>query len=249
MTKSNLPAEVHDHFQKANLLHGYVEDSFMETTKHALETGRELLAAKEAVPHKGWESACKRLFDGSLRTAQFYMQFAKNISALKAHPGALLLDGTLKGAANAAKEAVKLEKSNTVEGEVVVRDHNREPEETGLDDEYFDSLADTEEEEYGTTPEETAPTPPRNGTDERGESEQGSGEETPQGPSGGPQGGPPKQYERSVWLAQWHKQIAGTVRMVDAIAGNVGESRCVHHKRVQAILEDATQEMMKWLED
>jgi len=104
-----LPAEVHDHFRKANVLHGYVQKDLGEATKHALETGRELLAAKAAIPHGRWESECDRLFDGSLRTAQFYMQFAKNVSALPETQSVtlLMLEGTLVGAAKAAKQAAK----------------------------------------------------------------------------------------------------------------------------------------------
>lgn len=107
--KSNLPAEIHDHFRKANALHGYVQESLGEAMKHALEMGQELLAAKKAIPHGRWEDECDRLFDGSARTAQFYMRFAKDVLALpKAHHGALLmLEGTLKGVAKAAKDAAK----------------------------------------------------------------------------------------------------------------------------------------------
>ena len=106
--KLTLPAEVHDHFARANVLHGYVQKDFGEATKHALEAGEELLAAKAGVPHGRWEEECKRIFDGSLRTAQFYMQFTRHVSALpKAQKYAvLLLEGTLDGAAKAAKKAI-----------------------------------------------------------------------------------------------------------------------------------------------
>lgn len=107
--KSNLPIEIHEHFRKANILHGYVSEHLDKASKHALETGDELRAAKTTVPHGRWEDECKRLFDGSLRTAQFYMQFAKHMSALpKAQKSSLLmLEGTLDGAAKAAKKAAK----------------------------------------------------------------------------------------------------------------------------------------------
>ena len=105
--KPNLPAAVHDHFRKANILHTYVQKELGEATKHALEIGQELQAAKKTIPHGSWEDECKRLFDGSPRTAQFYMQFAKDVSTLpKAQASAvLLLEGTLDGAAKAAKKA------------------------------------------------------------------------------------------------------------------------------------------------
>ncbi len=107
MPEQKLPMEVHDHFRKANVLHGYVAKSLGEAKEHALETGEYLLAAKLATPPGRWEKECNRLFDGSLRTAQFYMQFAKHMSALpKAQASALLmLEGTLDGAAKAAKKA------------------------------------------------------------------------------------------------------------------------------------------------
>lgn len=109
MAKSTLPIEVHDHFRKANVLHGYVLKGLGEATKWALETGQELLLAKTAVPHGSWEKECERLFDGSLRNAQFYMQFAKNMMALpKAQGSALLfLETTLEGAAKAARDAAR----------------------------------------------------------------------------------------------------------------------------------------------
>jgi hypothetical protein len=108
-THLTLPAEVHDCFRKANLLHGYVQKSLGEATKHALETGQELASAKSAIPHGSWETECNRLFDGKLRTAQFYMQFTKDFGALKsAQKSALLmLEGTLKGAAKLAKDAAR----------------------------------------------------------------------------------------------------------------------------------------------
>ena len=105
--KSNLPIEVHDHFQKANLLHGYAEKSFVEFADYAVEIGTELTAAKASVPHGRWEDECSRLFDGSLRRAQFYMAFSKNMAALpKASRAAIFfMESSLEGAAKAAKKA------------------------------------------------------------------------------------------------------------------------------------------------
>lgn len=106
--RQKLPMEVHDHFRKANVLHGYVENNLSEASKHALETGQELLVAKKAIPHGRWEDECERLFDGSPRTAQFYMAFARDFGKLKSAQKAalLMLEGTLDGAAKAAKKAV-----------------------------------------------------------------------------------------------------------------------------------------------
>jgi hypothetical protein len=102
-----LPAEVTDHFARANVLHTYVQETLGDATKHALETGQELMAAKAAIPHGRWEEKCDCLFDGSLRTAQFYMQFAKDFGQLKSagKSALLLLEGTLDGAAKAARKA------------------------------------------------------------------------------------------------------------------------------------------------
>lgn len=109
MTKEKLPTEIHDHFRKANILHGYVVTELGEASQHALETGQELLEAKARCPHGRWEKECVRLFDGSLRTAQSYMQFAKHMNALpKAQKSAVLfLEGSIDGAAKAAKAAAK----------------------------------------------------------------------------------------------------------------------------------------------
>ena len=155
-----------------------------------------------------------------------------------------MTEGTLEGAAKAARKAVK--DTNTVEGKVVGRDHS--PPADPFDE--ANSIHDTGEEvEEDTTSQEEAPSPPRNGTEAAGGDGGGSGAETSQRASGGPKSGPPKKYEKSSWYKQWEKSIAGTVRLVDAIAGNIDESHCFHHKRVQSLLEDATQEMVKWLED
>jgi hypothetical protein len=107
--KSNMPAVVHDHFRKANKLHTYVQEELGGATKHALEIGIHLLAAKKAVPHGSWEAECDRLFDGSLRTAQFYMQFTRDFGKIKtAEKSALLmLEGSLKGAAEADRRLVR----------------------------------------------------------------------------------------------------------------------------------------------
>lgn len=104
-THLTLPANVHEHFRKANVLHGYVQKNMGEAAKHALETGKELLAAKQTIPHGSWESECERLFDGSVRTAQSYMQFAKHVESLpKAQSSAvLMLESSLSGAAKEAK--------------------------------------------------------------------------------------------------------------------------------------------------
>lgn len=162
MAKNTLPAEVHDHFRKANLLHGYVEERLGEAIKHALEAGQELLTAKSTIPHGSWEKECDRLFDGSARNARFYMEFAANMAKLpKRRAGAvLLLEHTLKGAAKAVKEAVqqaggKKPRSKPPEEEIVDAEFEsvEPPEEPGQDD------------GSERIPEEPSSRPPRNGTD------------------------------------------------------------------------------------
>lgn len=109
MKTQPLPIAVHDHFSKANVLHGYVEEHLGKAQEHAMELGDELLAAKEAIPHGSWEDECDRLFDPSARTARFYMQFARDMGALpkRQRTAILMIEGTLDGAAKAAKKAAK----------------------------------------------------------------------------------------------------------------------------------------------
>ena len=66
-------------------------------------------------------------------------------------------------------------------------------------------------------------------------------------PSGPAPTKPPKQYPRSHWFKQWEMSIGPLVRLVDKIAGAVGEKQTVHHDAVQAKLNDATVQMMKWM--
>ena len=158
--KEQLPAEVHDHFRKANVLHTYVQESLGEATKHALETGQELLAAKAAVPHGRWEDECKRLFNGSASCARFYMQFAKNMEALpkRQRSAICMLEGSLKGAADAAKKAANPPKPNTPRKDAAPASVTTEPE-----------PASGEDDADGTDAQEPAPEPPRNGTDKPGD--------------------------------------------------------------------------------
>lgn len=127
--KSNLPAVVHDHFRKANKLHGYVEKELGEASNHALEIGQELLAAKKAIPHGSWEKECKRLFDGSARTARFYMAFTRDFGKLKTaeKSAVLMLEGTLDGAAKAAKKATKPAKPKPPKQDTEPIDADSEP--------------------------------------------------------------------------------------------------------------------------
>ena len=149
-----LPAAIHDHFRKANVLHGYVEKSLGDATKHALETGEELLAAKTAIPHGRWEQECKRLFDGSLTTARFYMQFAKHVSSLPKQraTGVLLLESTLEGAARAARQAARPTPPKAPKREEV-----EAPDDTDADP-FLDDGTEPE-------PEETSSRPPGKGKD------------------------------------------------------------------------------------
>lgn len=155
MAKHTLPIEIHDKFRQCNVLHGYVESNLNEAAKYALELGQLLIEAKQAIPHGRWETECDRLFDGSATTARFYMRFARDISALPKQraTAVLFLEGTLEGAAKAAKKAAQPHTSR--KGAAAVTD---EPADTGEDD----------TDELGTTPQETSPRTPRKGTDKPG---------------------------------------------------------------------------------
>ena len=104
-----VPADALDHFRKANVLHQYTREHLNSAVKFALQAGQELLLAKEATPHASWGTQCEKLFDGSARTAQFYMQFASDIEKLpKAQATALLTsESSLERAAKAAKTAAR----------------------------------------------------------------------------------------------------------------------------------------------
>lgn len=226
MAKSNLPIEVHDHFSKANMLHTYVQKDLGEATKHALETGKELLLAKSAIPHGRWEDECGRLFNGSLRTAQFYMQFAKNMMALpKAQSSSLLfLEGTLESAAKAARaaargnDAPKLEGPPQPEPEVL---EEPEPEYDASED--FDDSDSPESDGEVAVDTKTAT---------------GNGKKPDK---------PPKKYDRAFWYKQWQQSIGPLCRLVDKIAHDLGESKCQSQTVVQDHLNVATEEMMEWL--
>ena len=58
---------------------------------------------------------------------------------------------------------------------------------------------------------------------------------------------PPKQYPRSHWFKQWEQSIGPICRLVDKIADAVKEKHTIHHDAVQAKLNDATKQMMKWM--
>jgi ribosomal protein S27AE len=109
MAKPNLPIEAHDGFRKANVFHADCVKDAASLVKNALEAGKELLEAKRHTPHGRWEAECERLFDGSVRTAQFYMQFATHMKALtKAQSSAVLfLEHSIEGATKVAKRLAK----------------------------------------------------------------------------------------------------------------------------------------------
>ncbi len=236
-SKSNLPAEVHDHFRKANVLHTYVQKDLGEAAKHALEIGQELLAAKTAVPHGRWETECTRLFDGSLRTAQFYMQFTKDFGKLKSAdaPALLVLEGSLEGVARAARKAAHPEpvapKQKPTPSAPPKRDgKGKVSPSTPIrgDSDPFDEVGeDGRTDSDGTEPKETPSRPPRKGKDKPA--------------------GPPKQYDRSAHYKSWEQSIGPLVRLVDKIAEGVGEKHNPHHEAIHAALNTATEEMMEWM--
>ena len=60
-------------------------------------------------------------------------------------------------------------------------------------------------------------------------------------------GAPPRQFDNSYWLKQWEQAIGPMVRLVDKLAGNVGQSKCKSHKAVQSFLNKATEELERWM--
>lgn len=60
-------------------------------------------------------------------------------------------------------------------------------------------------------------------------------------------GTPAKQYDNCYWLKQWEQAIGPMVRLVDKLAGSVGQSKCKSHKAVQSYLNKATEEIEKWM--
>jgi hypothetical protein len=241
--KTNLPAEVRTHFTKANVLHGYVLKDLGEATKHALETGRELLAAKSTLPHGSWVSECERLFVGTLRTAQFYMQFTKHITALpKAQASALLmLEGTLEGVAKAAKEAAQPkapepEKASSSPPPPTKRgDSEPHSNPESLPEDWLDPYEAPEAPETPSEPDRS--------------SESHEGEEVAASSAGEPRRGTdgklPKQYDPSVWHKQWKQAMAPLVRLVDRIAQSNKNPQA--QKDVQACLNAATEELVDWI--
>lgn len=217
--KPALPIEVHDHFRKANVLHTYVQKDLGEATKHALETGQELMAAKAAIPHGRWENECDRLFDGSARTARFYMAFAKDMGALPktASSAVLMLEGTLDGAAKAAKQAAKPPAPKPPPAPPPSGDPFEAPE-----------SPDTASGPEGA---QESPKPPRGRRAKRGGSRQGNG----------------KPVDRPSWFRQWEQGIGPLVRLVDTIAAGVGESRCKFQRSIQNHLKRATDDMVEWM--
>lgn len=250
MAKSNLPIEVHDHFRKANMLHTYVQKDLGEATKHALETGQELLLAKAAIPHGGWEVECERLFDGSLRTAQFYMQFAKNMAALsKAQSSSLLfLEPTLESAAKAARDAARGNDTPRLKGPP-------QPKPELVEQVGAELESDPSDPPQLHSEGQIAPSTPISGESDASEDFDGEDwtkaaevESKPTG-NGKKPDKPPKKYDRSFWLKQWQQSIAPVVRLVDKIAREIGESKCESQKLIQDHLEICTTEMEEWLGD
>ncbi len=60
-------------------------------------------------------------------------------------------------------------------------------------------------------------------------------------------GKPPKQYERSSLYKSWTAAMGPLVRLAGKIADGVDEKGCESYKLVQDHLNDATEEMMKWM--
>ncbi|WP_455387592.1 hypothetical protein [Petrachloros mirabilis] len=230
MAKTNLPAEVHDHFRKANKLHEYIEKSFGETLNYAFDLGNELLAAKGATPHGSWEKECDRLFVGKSRTARFYMEFSRNWALIpkRQRLPISMLECTLTGAAKAAKKtAAEL-------GGKQPPKRRKPPEEEVIDVEFEEIDG-----EPRTTPgEDTEST--RTSEDSFSRSPR-SGKEKPAASK------PPKKLDKPALYKEWDRAIGPICRLVDRIANDVGQKNCQSHKTIVGQLDACTEEMQEWL--
>lgn len=246
--KESLTIVAHDHFRKANVLHGYVQEHLGEATKHALETGKELIAAKSEVPHGKWEIECERLFDGSLRNAQFYMQFARDFSRLKSasKSALLMLEGTLQGAAKAAREAIRGDGDGSRQqnrGSSELPPTSCKPETVQPPPKYSQpGRTGVREPGGGRDTEPEIPTDPG-----MVYGQEGCEERPPAQPQRRTQTQPHKQIDRGAWQKRWTTAIGPVVRLVDQIAKAVGENKSESHKTVQEHLKAATDEMKNWM--
>jgi hypothetical protein len=225
-SKHNLPIEIHEHFRKANILHGYVSEHLGEARNHALETGQELLAAKKAIPHGRWEDECKRLFDGSDRTARFYMEFAKHMGAIPktAARAVLMLEGTLEGAAKAAKKAAKPKPPKPPEPDDEPIDVDSQPATPAeVQEAVAQAAADDAAEEYDNAD---------------ADSEKPSKAATQ----------PPRKLDKAAYYKQWEQAIGPVVRLVDKIGNGVGEKGGGNHSMVMRQLDSATEAMARWMQ-
>ena len=84
------------------------------------------------------------------------------------------------------------------------------------------------------------------GTDSDGTDTQEPSHRPPRKGKGAP-AGPPKQYDRSAWFKQWEQAIGPVVRLVDKIAGEVGERHDPHQEAIQRALNAATEDMAEWM--
>ncbi len=258
MAKTPLSIAVHDHFRKANILHGYVQEHLGEARNHALEIGQELLAAKKAIPHGGWEDECDRLFDGNSRTARFYMLFAKDMGALPktASVAVLMVEGTLTGAAKAARVAVNPPKPKKPPASPP------KPPPTDLPGKSPGApeapVTDAQRPGTGKCPncQKTKWEEDEDGFScvkcrhpwgvEAGDVDDNQFKRKQQ-KAGGSKGKLPKQYDRSALLKTWTQSIGPLIRQVTRIADGVGEKHGKYHKAVRVHLDKATDIMEEWL--
>lgn len=137
--------------------HRLAQTAAADAVERAVLAGGLLSRWKELLPHGRFESFVETHFEGSVRTAQKYMQATKRLSAMpKAHAAALLKsDASIAGLLG----SVKKPKSNT---------SRKGAAPAGVTDDQEPDFSTGEEastEAPGKTPQENGHRPPRNGTD------------------------------------------------------------------------------------
>lgn len=66
-------------FEQANMAHDLAKDGAMKFCRHSIEAGMALLQAQELCPKGAWFAWLRDHFDGSIRTAQRYIEQAKDV--------------------------------------------------------------------------------------------------------------------------------------------------------------------------
>jgi hypothetical protein len=69
-------------FERANRAHDLAKDAAIKFCRHSVEAGMALLEAQELCPKGRWFTWLREHFEGSIRTAQRYMEQANDVLLL-----------------------------------------------------------------------------------------------------------------------------------------------------------------------